>query len=530
MSQHIKSLFSQLANYNNNNVNTPTPKSLVKLFTSRKHELNSVETPKNQIQSFKQPDTTAPMTDSGLETSSFLVKTKTVPAKSIQKSTCLFKCKCKNCLKRSKRSFELIKKLKLASSASKPENYANIPILIVKSFRPQDPRETQQIEVKKGSAVNALFICEADAKWVYVKTSSEQMGFIPRKCCEPFVPKHCLAKSTNNPKSSGKVNTKPVKINKDHTYMTITDSDLNLIQTSAKCPKVDTFIDNDEFSFNQTDLSLFSVSKILQFETANDSPINTYYNLNTSCSNSLCNSISSMSSASESCALKENYEFLNVLTSCNNKVVKKTRSISKRSNEYIDLRETTNKIKTNKSKQQACCYDTLANFESLKTAKENDYDFLIESTSSARSKPAIRSLYRGAKSSSDDSHYDILMTYKSTKSKSKAADIYVNNNNNNNDSTPKVSLYKVVEEYTADFKGDLSVHIGDLVYLVDTVTSSNQKDKINNDWVCVRLYKRTRRCATANEKVANKNIYENVNELNSHLLQGYIPRAHLVKV
>ena len=53
MSQHIKSLFSQLANYNNNNnVNTPTPKSLVKLFTSKKHELNSVETPKNQIQSF----------------------------------------------------------------------------------------------------------------------------------------------------------------------------------------------------------------------------------------------------------------------------------------------------------------------------------------------------------------------------------------------------------------------------------------------------------------------------------------------
>ena len=226
--------------------------------------------------------------------------------------------------------------------------------------------------------------------------------------------------------------------------------------------------------------------------------------------------------------MHENYEFLNVLSSksassssSNSKCRKQSRN--HHSTEYIDLRETTHKKKNN-------YYGALSSFESLKKKPaETNYDFLTGCESSTKPSPysGIARHSSGA-GDSQESHYDILMTYKS--SKNAPNDIYVNLSEKSSESrvtTPKVSLYKVVKEYVADFKGDLSVCKGDLVYLVET----SGKATLSSDWVCARLYKRTR-CGTTEKVVSatQKNVYENVSEITSHLLQGYIPRAHLVKV
>lgn len=76
-----------------------------------------------------------------------------------------------------------------ASQCQDERTFAHIPMLTVRSYRPQRSTSSSsssslKLEIKRYEPVNALFM--ADDKWVYVKTSDERRGFIPAKCCQPF--------------------------------------------------------------------------------------------------------------------------------------------------------------------------------------------------------------------------------------------------------------------------------------------------------------------------------------------------------
>jgi hypothetical protein len=147
--------------------------------------------------------------DSGVETSympdkkrATVIVQSTVPQLSQQDG------RCTRCLSRHHRRHEIIKKLRCAYQNYKAlgcEHYfANIPMLVVRSYQCKGssssssssstsasaaaatPSSTNsnKLCVSKGDAVNALYM--ADNKWIYVKTSSEHRGYIPKKCCKPF--------------------------------------------------------------------------------------------------------------------------------------------------------------------------------------------------------------------------------------------------------------------------------------------------------------------------------------------------------
>lgn len=78
-----------------------------------------------------------------------------------------------------------------ASQCQDERTFAHIPMLTVRSYRPQrrpnaagSMASSLKLEIKRNEPVNALFM--ADDKWVYIKTSDERRGFIPAKCCQPF--------------------------------------------------------------------------------------------------------------------------------------------------------------------------------------------------------------------------------------------------------------------------------------------------------------------------------------------------------
>lgn len=615
MSQHIKSLFNQLhplfnsaATPYTSSSSTTTPKILVKLLNGKKISSNEPESVtkttnpnhadhasdesiiSSQCQSplnkkIKQNPNADLLTDSGLEQSSLLLlKSEPKPASN--------KCKCSTCTKHAKRAGEILKKLKLAYTNSSVRAgktntelfYANIPLLIVKSFKPS-ASNFNKLEIRKGSAVNALFISDTSSRWIYVKDSNEQKGFIPKKCCEPFASRSCLntknrrgveAKAPKLPK----VNPPPLplsvinqNINKnqeraaDHTYMTITEADL-INNTNKKASGNDTV----EFCdvYDQTDLSLFSVSRILgeQNETqTNKTKKKSLFYSEDSCTSS-CKSLSCSSascSGSEydvdatirlSPELQQSEDILKLIKSNKSRNRKVSIALDKLSinltmleqkqrqqAEYIELRETSaenNNINNNAKKiklnnKLINNYDDLFNFESTttptqKAAKKqtSDYDFLVDSSPymSAGLDNNKEKMSRVVSDNNEDNHYDVLMAYKSTGKNKNGKELYVNLGENL--STPKPNLYKVVEDYDADFKGDLSVSKGDLVYLIEN--ASNKAS--NNDWIFVRLYKRVRTVEKKERKhkqqKQQQTVYENFAE--NQILQGYIPRSRVVKV
>jgi hypothetical protein len=513
MSHHIKSLFNHLTainNYTNANANTntssnsssssssslpqQTPQQITKLkpFTTLKkplvkEKLTSIQrsTRRRLITTTTNtppPPTQPPpllqllpshrqttITDSGLETS--------ISSSMMRQQSQKQKCQCETCSRHTKHRINIAKRLRQAytkikthhSLSNSSQYYAHIPLLVVKSYRPTTTNESKrkEIYVKKNTAINALFMV---SKWLYVKTSDDLYGFIPRKSCQPFV---------NN---SFHTNTNENNV-KNHTYASIGDLEQNI---------------NEE----QTDLSLFMVS-------------NCYYNNDLSLN-------------------EENYEFLPDLET------KSTTKSKKTNNSYIDLRD----VETLPVSTQII-YECLNELKSSSLSSlSTTYDYLNGCQSSSSS----------TSSNEPNNHYDILMTYKSTRhdtnnyvnaSSSSTSNCSTPNNNNNNNNNRKMNLFKVVKDYEASFKGDLSVNKGDLVYLIDNAKKSvylnlnqqnNQCNNDDNEWAFVRLFRRTR---VTNEKRNecnnnNNNIYENLNDLkqlnNMQLLQGFVPRSCFIKI
>ncbi|RNA31692.1 hypothetical protein BpHYR1_004624 [Brachionus plicatilis] len=95
---------------------------------------------------------------------------------------------CRMCACRNEQKVQMRKKLKKSyvnymKSDLSESQFANIPLVVAKSFRPTSD-SLNKLQVRKGCAVNALYMI--DNKWIYVKTTSEKCGFIPAKCCQPF--------------------------------------------------------------------------------------------------------------------------------------------------------------------------------------------------------------------------------------------------------------------------------------------------------------------------------------------------------
>lgn len=486
MSHHIKSLFNHLTAINNYTNSSPssssssslphqTPQQITKLKPVTtlkkplKQKLTSTQRPTRRRLITPPPPTQPPppllqlplshrtttTTDSGLEIS-------ISSSSQMRQQTQSQKCQCETCSRHIKHRLNIAKRLRQAytkikthhSSSNSSQYYAHIPLLVVKSFRPSTTNESKrnEIHVKKNTAVNALYMV---SKWIYVKTSDDLYGFIPRKSCQPFV---------NNTSHTNNM--------KNHTYASIGDLEQNNYE-------------------EQTDLSLFMVS-------------NCYYN-NDNDTNIIIN--------------EENYEFLPDL-----------KSKSPTNTTYIDLRD----VETLPVSTQII-YECLNELKSSSLSTTYDYLNGCQSSSS---------------SNEPNNHYDILMTYKSTHhdtnnyvnaSSSSTSNCSTPNNTNNN--YRKMNLFKVIKDYEASFKGDLSVNKGDLVYLIDNAKKSvylnlNQcKNNDDNEWAFVRLFRRTR---VTNEKRNessnnnNNNIYENLNDLKQlksmQLLQGFVPRSCFIKI
>ena len=528
MSHHIKSLFNHFTtatttiNHNNtitNNANIPhqTPQTITKQhqqeqptrtvtkkFSSINEQTNRqskhlrtrrrlLTTPTHQ----NHPTTTT--TDSGLETSC---------SSNCQQTIKKLKCKCVTCsnrfhiAKRLRQAYLRVKSKKLNSTSSSSSShlfYAHIPLLVVKSYRPPLKASFKLIEIKKNTPVNALFMM---SKWIYVKTSEDLYGFIPRKCCQPF-DASSLYLCCNRVNLNRRANTSI-----DHTYASIGDLDLkmNIVNKND---------DQDFDNMSQTDLSLFMVSQIEANTSLSE------HDNKTTIANSNCDYYNNNE--------EENYEFLPNLAS------KKLKS------SYIDLRDVMTKTPTPSPSTQII-YECLNELKS-----SNSYDYLN----------GCHSLPKPPMSTSNNNHYDILMTYKSTRSNCDYVNLtplsftstsssasyspqYSSSSfsspcSSSSYSTPhtRMNLFKVIKEYEASFKGDLSVNKGDLVYLIDQTKNSEKKN--DKEWACVRLYRRMRfinnnnNGRNLNECILKEtNIYENLNDLKQ--LQGYVPRGCFVKV
>ena len=122
---------------------------------------------------------------------------------------------------------------------------ANLPMLVVKSYKANKTISLKQVSIHKGSAVNALYmLCN---NWVYVKTADDEEGFVPKYCFEPFTKQSCMS------------NQNLTNENTNHTYMSIMDNN-NEIEGKL-CEE------EDEENEDITNLSLFSVSRCVNIDS-----------------------------------------------------------------------------------------------------------------------------------------------------------------------------------------------------------------------------------------------------------------------
>lgn len=437
MSQHIKSLFHQLQpllfnNHNNNNnqytANTPKTDNLTKTARAeststasrkihltikgggskkRKLHFGDVETP---VLSDVRAEQRVENSDSGLDVTP-------AAARATGKPTISYNCK--QCLHRLNYANEMERKLKQAHVKYVKSNlnelhFANVPMLVVKSYKPTSGMTTtaeadsspdkanNKLIVRRGVPVNALFLI--DNKWLYVKTTGEQKGFIPKKCCEPFA--DSTINHANHLQRRQKTNTKrpasprpPSIAPVDHTYATIVNTDAPAVT-------------------NHTNLSLFSVSQ-----------------------------------SNKQLKSQPDYENLNV-------------QASKFYDNLADFKSNENAARRGRSWSSSCSlseYDCLT--DSPAPAASNTCSSSITTISPLdlnyfESSSASNNVVPGGVLSTTSNHYDQLMRYNKV------------NYNATSTSEAKMIVYRVVRSFRSNSNGYLSVNKGDLV--VGTTTTDER--------------------------------------------------------
>ena len=166
----------------------------------------------------------------------------------------------------------------------------------------------------------------------------------------------------------------------------------------------------------------------------------------------------------------------------------------------------------------------------MKASKKHSYIINYENISIFKSikrqkKSNSSSYYSSSSSSPSSIDYDIISPETTTPSFHVSTNYYLNENQADDhvydhlssNNSRALNVFKVIEDYTADFKGDLSVRRGDIVNLIDTIISPNK----NADYLFVRIFKRNLKAATTLAE-AQQIEYQNV--------QGYIPRSHVIKI
>jgi hypothetical protein len=456
----------------------------------------------------------ADLTDSGLESSSKSIPFYKVDTHPHYPPFQLNK-KCKLCLHQLSYSNEIRSKLLQAhvnyikSNLSSEAFFANIPMLVVRSFRPS-LNSTNKIQIRKGTAINALYMI--DDKWVYVKTGSELKGFIPKKCCEPFAVNLLKCTHTRKPPKTHQHTAKSDNQN-EHTYMSID----HLTKNNSRKPSDKKVVLSRNKKGNESIVKLLANSKsrnrklsVAFNETKFNSNKITLTMLEGDRTSSSSVKYDQLATASSSLRNEQNvansdYDFL-------------TSPVS-------DLYYNQNLDETNE--HEASCLDFL-------------------SSSGSSSITTISPLNANNKS---EHHYDVLRTYNSLSvnrnakkpSYLRSSDAY---------HLSKLNMYQIVSDYDAKYKQDLSVRKGDVVYLVKNEVNSSGQDKNNDDeWLFVRLYKRTQTTVSSSKKKqANVNNCEyqnlptaNLSDINEEaerrstdydakLMQGFIPRSKAVKL
>ncbi|CAF0713659.1 unnamed protein product [Brachionus calyciflorus] len=249
MSQHFKSLIQQIQPLLYN-----TPFSTIK-----KHQEEKIDNRKSMKKSRRELQFSNK--DSGLDTSSSSSSQKKIKRTSTQNYLTQSPQVCKSCAQKIEQKILIRKKLKKSyinyvNSNLSETQFANIPLIVTKSFRPKN-ESLNKIQVKKTSAVNALYMI--DNKWVYVKTTSEKCGFIPARCCQPFdfVSKCRHLKSVPKIKIPDLPIEKPIE--QEHTYISV-DQNMyeKLVSYKSEEPKVNEYghlaeVESNNNSGNQYD-------------------------------------------------------------------------------------------------------------------------------------------------------------------------------------------------------------------------------------------------------------------------------------
>lgn len=316
--------------------------------------------------------------------------------------------------------------LKLISAdKNKP---ANIPMLVVRSYKANSSISLKQISIRKGSAVNALYmLCN---NWVYVKTFEDDEGFIPKYCFESF--------SVSNQSLNNDVTITNETTN--HTYISIVENNNNngeKLREEYMREEMEEEDDDEEI----TNLSLFSVSRCFNVDST----------------------------------------ILTTTTTASRRTTKSVKSYSKKF--YF-------KSTTNKQHRQ---YNLRSVDKRLKKVKIAASEIKLRKKNRNHS-VSSSSTGSSSLSSPNGNTYDLLVKCSSKEEKLKAEN---------------KTVFKVLCDYTADFKDDISVKRGDFVYSVNE--DFNNKNK---DWIYVRPYN-------------NKSKQNNESDTDSND-GGFIPRDYLI--
>ena len=311
----------------------------------------------------------------------------------------------------------------ISANKSKP---ANLPMLVVRSYNVNSSISLKQISIRKGSAVNALYmLCN---NWVYVKTFDDEEGFVPKYCFESFTSTQNLLLNNND---TTLINETP-----NHTYMSIVENNNNSCKEKISNEENMIEIEEEENDEEITNLSLFSVSRCFNIDST-------------------------------------------ILTTTSRRTTRSVRSYSKK---FYYKSSISNNMNSNNRQ-----YNLRSGVDKRLKRVKMDSELKFK-----RKIKRCQSVSSSGSSSSGDT-YDLLVKCSSSKEEE--------------DKNVNKTFYKVLCDYTADFKDDISVKRGDTVYSV------NENNK-NNDWIYVRPYK-------------NRNSKSSV-DVDDDDDGGFIPRDYLV--
>ena len=576
--------------------------------------MDSIHTPASLKQTLKIKQLNAD-TDSGVDTTSSNYLS-SVNTNIILHNRMVMVCDCLKCATRNAQRVQIEKTLKHAfvSYLHEPteQAFANMPMLVSKSYKPsskhQYSKQLDQIEVRKSSAVNALFM--KDNKWVYVKTCDNVKGFIPKKCLEPLMIRSCPNASIKKNVTSSpikfpsapktvpppKITTKqPSQI--DHTYMTINENDL--IGTKKTNKKLNLEIDDDlnnisssNCNNSDTDLALLSVSC---FDLAvNNNQCSPRFSKNLIQKFIDCDD----RSRSRSPAIKPNrsskdlFRMLAKSKSRNRHLSVAFKHLSNDatltmleqdvSRNYVNLNEcganTYENISKSSCKQRSRItpvleesylskkrgveymfnYENLCSFKSLKREKCKKQKISCISASSSSSSPyqspsilSYSSESQPLNKNSVSCHYDALNSIVKNVVYEETSKLYANEsiedaafpltggcsdeehvyNHLSSNNSKVLNMFRILDDYNADFKGDLSVRKGDIVYLIETAAGASPSPAKNNDWLFVRIYKRNLNVKLTPDRadILSRNTSKPAKP-EYQAIQGYIPRSYATKI